>query len=391
MATTAHYIVSDYSPEDRERLEVETGQHAAEADIANPWLTEKAFGSTKRTRSAPKFVAATVHYDPWSEETPGAGQSCSPKSRTEATQEPESIAGWYRTLARKTASPSSTPTGSSVAIRADTPALPSTTQSTSRARKDEIERDGGHWFISRALDTQARSVEIAERSTPATTSTLADILSRDPPPLPTEKPFTPPVWIALGPGNKGFEMLTKSGWEEGDALGKHAGRRSGLGYKGKQQATEQTHRPLQVKRELEIVDVDAPEIVDLTLSDDEYEDNVFIESITPPSPSKAHENAFEDDVDNGMDHNPRALLTPLPTVLKSDKLGIGLKAKTTGPYRESVKRVTHSAAALVAHIRRGEELKKMKKTVGRGRRGHDRMKTRDEEKRKNLLAYLNAD
>lgn len=386
MATTAHYIVSDYSPDDRERLEVETGQHVAEADIANPWLTEKAFGSTKRTRSAPKFVAAVLHYDPWSEETPGSGPSCSPESRVEDAREPDSVAGWYRTLARKTAS--STPTGSGVTSRADTPGLPPTIQSISRARKEEVERDRDHWFISRALETQARSAECVERSTSATTATLADILSRDPPPLPTEKPFTPPVWIALGPGNKGFEMLTKSGWEEGDALGKHAGRRTGLGYKGKQQATEETHHFMQVKREPEIVDVDAPEIVDLTLSDDEYEDDVFIKSTSPP---EAHEHVLKDEVDNDMDHNPRALLTPLPTVLKADKLGIGLKAKTTGPYRQSVKRVTHSAAALAAHIKRGEELKKMKKVVGRGRRGHDRMKKRDEEKRRDLLAYLNAD
>ena len=95
--------------------------------------------------------------------------------------------------------------------------------------------------------------------------------------------------------------------------------------------------------------------------------------------------------DMNMGHDGRALITPLPTVLKSDRLGIGLKAKTIGPYRESVKKVTHSQAALMAHIKANEELKRMKKIHGKGRRGYERMRKREEEKRKSVLSYLNAD
>ena len=86
----------------------------------------------------------------------------------------------------------------------------------------------------------------------------------------------------------------------------------------------------------------------------------------------------------------KALLTPLPTVLKSDRLGIGLKAKTVGPYKASRKRVTHNASALAAHIRAAEELKKEKGEFGRGRRGFQRQYRKDSMKRQMMLAYLNS-
>jgi len=79
----------------------------------------------------------------------------------------------------------------------------------------------------------------------------------------------------------------------------------------------------------------------------------------------------------------------LPTVLKADRLGIGLKAKTEGPYRQSKKRVTHNAAALAAHIRTAEEMRRKKAEVGRGKRGYAKMHRREEDRRKLMLAYLN--
>ena len=83
------------------------------------------------------------------------------------------------------------------------------------------------------------------------------------------------------------------------------------------------------------------------------------------------------------------LLTPIPTILKSDRLGIGLKAKTFGPYKESKKRVTHNQAALAAHIRANEEMRKLKAKAGRGTRGFSRLAKADSEQRRQLLASLN--
>jgi len=86
----------------------------------------------------------------------------------------------------------------------------------------------------------------------------------------------------------------------------------------------------------------------------------------------------------------KALLTPIATVLKSDRLGIGLKAKTVGPYKASRKRITHNAEALAAHIKAAEELKKKKGEFGRGRRGFERQHRKDSMKRQMMLAYLNS-
>ena len=86
----------------------------------------------------------------------------------------------------------------------------------------------------------------------------------------------------------------------------------------------------------------------------------------------------------------KALLTPLPTVLKSDRLGIGLKARTEGPYKASVKRITHNAAALADHYRQAEEARLRKKKWGKGKRGFARRDKEEQARRRNLLAYMNS-
>jgi len=132
--------------------------------------------------------------------------------------------------------------------------------------------------------------------------------------------------------------------------------------------------------------VEGVEVIDLTASDSEGEDsgewsNVYedtdIQTATSiPLPSKEP-------------HSQKALLTPIPIILKSDRLGIGLKAKTVGPFKASRKRVTHSAAAMAAHLRAAEETKKKKREWGRGRRGFEKLHRREEDRRKHMLAYLN--
>ncbi|EJC98485.1 uncharacterized protein FOMMEDRAFT_171097 [Fomitiporia mediterranea MF3/22] len=409
MATVAHHILSTYNPEeDRERLEVETGQYDVEAhDQADPWLTEKPFGSSKRVTHPPMFVAATIDYNEW-----GSSSSLLDEKARHAggrrEEGIESIGGWYKSLARKT------PIGTS---RSVTPTNQSPTPPLARdAREKErklIKRDRNNWFISRALEASSSSTNnhpgssssqsptgSGTTSPRAPTPTLADILARDPPPLPTEQKYTPPVWIAIGPSNKGFEMLQKSGWEEGEALGRASRNRAGLGYsvKGKEREVGrnggvdddgEVEEVKAVKQEVVDATVDENEIIDLTGLDDESPElgdtftNRSVQSIRTATLSISN---------NDIDHSPHALLTPLPTILKSDKLGIGLKAKTigTGIHREPVKRVTHSQAALAAHIRASEEQRRVKKLMGRGRRGFERVRKREEDGRKRLLAYLNT-
>lgn len=382
MATVTHYIRSDYDPEDREKIEIETGQRDVEKDATDPWLTVKAFGASRRVVNPPVFVAATAGYDDWMTDNPNLFTR-QPDDRLGAG----GVSSWYRSLTRTT--PSATPPGSALPSRnvgiSRTTLSPKSSRSTSR---EPVKKDGNVWFISRALESKIAGGSTPPISTPS--PTLADILSRDPPPLPSERPFTPPVWLALGPGNKGFAMLQRSGWREGEALGRSSSKRSGLGHKHKGADVEgQWLIHEEIKKEVIDLVSDDNAIVDLTLSDEDGDENLALEEVNEAFDQVDTADHPEDSDD--LDHNPRALLTPLPTILKSDRLGIGLKAKTIGPYRESVKKITHSQAALAAHIKASEDFKKLKKTTGRGRRGFERMKKNEEDKRKKMLTYLNAD
>ena len=136
----------------------------------------------------------------------------------------------------------------------------------------------------------------------------------------------------------------------------------------------------------EVQEVRRVEVVDLTLSDSDGEDEADKSSMRISSTPDASETSS-----SVPTHNPTALLTPIATVLKSDRLGIGLKAKTVGPFKESKKRVTHNQAALAAHIRANEEMRLRKAILGRGTKSFARIAKAEAESRKRLLASLNAD
>lgn len=232
--------------------------------------------------------------------------------------------------------------------------------------------------------------------------TLADILARDPPPLPSEGKYTPPVWLEIGPSNKGFGMLQRSGWNEGEPLGPNVPRRKPLKDilpddeitptkfkdkgKGHLKFTSPSfHQQTKMENLSEISELRNIDVIDLTLSDSDSDDSsVKVEDGRPED----HGGFTDVDIDISPTHGGIALLTPIATVLKSDRLGIGLKAKTAGPYKASRKRVTHNAAALAAHIRAAEENRRRMKEHGRGRRGHEKQRRMEEEKRKAMLAFL---
>jgi len=116
-----------------------------------------------------------------------------------------------------------------------------------------------------------------------------------------------------------------------------------------------------------------------------------------PSPSPIPLPATSEATDPPSD--PRAaqtaLLTPLPTILKSDRLGIGLKAKTEsigsgggGAYRTSVKRVTPNAAALAAHLKAAEDMRRTQRQLGKGRTAFARAERIERERWQNMMTYL---
>lgn len=398
MATVTHIIRSEYDPADRERLERETGQLDEDAD---PWQTESSFAAQHRLRVVPTFVPATIQYDEWGEPSQSALLSTARQSKTDSAS--AETAQWYKSLARTHAPP----------IRNDTLQCPVQRSSSAPAPEDPPKHtkpqpreaiNKNNWFISRAL----RSEPSTPPSCPA--ASVADILARDPPPLPSEQRYKPPVWLHIGPSNKGFSMLQRSGWNEGEGLGAHAARfpdarsRAVLETETQTEAGETSSRLTSRYRTstakgkepegavaYQRVTAAAPgDVIDLTQSDSEPDEEVdpSFEAFqaTPSHPDMPSQ--LPNDT-SASSHEQKSLLTPIPTVLKADRLGIGLKAKTEGPYRQSKKRVTHNALALIKHIRASEEMQKKKAEMGRGRRGFAKLHKREEEKRKWMLAYLN--
>jgi G-patch protein len=432
MATVTHYIRSETD------------------DAVDPWQSESlsaGFHTSQRLANAPKFVPALLSYDEW-------GNASNAESTLTPSHPPHGdVASWYRSLSRQGPKPTRPqsqshvpshnaatcqatpePSSSSPSITASAPSssihatgtLPSSSSSTRVASRRRRHREGHEWFISRAI---SQSQSASTPPSPRPSSSLADMLSRY---GPSTEPIRPPIFLHLGPSNKGWAMLQNQGWSEGEGLG--AGSNNNDAHtrketlqtkkeKGKKRTRLDSQSPPAPKlpaspslspsppreratkgeQEEEILiddDDDDPivevrkkahvRIIDLTQSDTEdeeegdgYEDE-DLNSPAPPTSSATHTAAGSDD--------PRAaqtaLLTPLPTVLKSDRLGIGLKAKTEGPYHSSVKRVTHNAAALAAHLKAADDRRRTQRLLGKGRRAFARTDRLEREHRQKMMAYF---
>ncbi|KAG6377085.1 hypothetical protein JVT61DRAFT_1136 [Boletus reticuloceps] len=381
MATVTHIIRSHYDPADREKLELETGQRTND-DTSDPWQTESSFSAQRRIRAAPTFVPATISYDEWGVPSHTSSPAVA-RAREEPDQPRTSTAEWYRSLTASSSSSRQTPppprSSSAPSLPSQDARLRIRPPQTTRRRREKHLTKNDYWFIRKALCSEPST----KPGSPALS--LADLLARDPPLLPSEGRYTPPVWLHIGPSNRGFGMLQRGGWNEGEGLGAHVVRRVA---RAKDVDVDERPRPsscVEVEEDVADVQTNAPEVIDLTLSDSEASEDATFEE--------------EDDIqelgqtqpytgDVSASHMQKSLLTPLPTILKADRLGIGMKAKTEGPYKQSKKRVTHNAAALAAHIRSAEEMRRSKAAVGKGKRGFAKIHKREEDRRKAMLAYL---
>lgn len=357
MSLVCHRIVSNYAPRDDETAENEIEQDGA-------WEKEQVFGNTRRLHSkpAPTFIPAALRYDefgiPKIEEEEEVQVAQVPKCR-------EDVALWYRgiTVKKESRTESSiTKTNKIITKFANTSTLNPNTLQIAIAKAIPSKPN---WFSTRPLHGSE-----PENANP-TPSSLADLLSRNPPPLPSEPAFTPPIFLALGPSNKGFAMLQKKGWKEGEGLGKIP--RADL--------------------EVKVAQKLRPEVIDLTQSDSENEGGLATgptcesESETEDEPDEPLEDSEMDSSTSAVDayepsaHGGTALITPLGTVLKADRLGIGLKARRTKRV------VTHSPAELATFVRKKRRLEKQK--WGRGSKGLARKNREEEQRRVQMLKYLN--
>ncbi|KAF8158866.1 hypothetical protein K438DRAFT_326864 [Mycena galopus ATCC 62051] len=362
MATTSFTIYSHYDPAQREQLERETGQRPPkelEIDPAEAWEVEAQIAFPRRQLPPPRFVPA------------GDFAVSPPKPRLRPAPASD-VAVWYRSLTET--APISAPSVSASAPAPPPPPIPRLSERRSK----------NNWFIMNAITAQS------EPAPPVgVPSTLADILAREPPPLPHEVKYKPPVFLALGPANKGFTMLQNSGWSEGEPLGPDFARRpSARDIASQDMIATLSGNPMETMVKVEALDgptgnrkgtVVPTEIIDLTMSDSESEESGVDE-----------QNIDNASIGGHAGPSRKALITPISTVLKSDRLGIGLKAKTIGPYKASQKRITHNAAAMAAHVKAAEALRKQKKLTGRGHRGFARQRKIEEANRRNLLAYMNT-
>ncbi|KIY61501.1 hypothetical protein CYLTODRAFT_362819 [Cylindrobasidium torrendii FP15055 ss-10] len=357
MATTSRFIYSYYDPADRKELEIETGQiptATPEAELEEAWNTEAARAFKHKKPPAPRFVPASIKDGEWNNKQSASNRQSEPQASTSAD-----ATSWYRSLVRD--GPSSTSR-----MPAPAPTPPKSITTTPKPAPPPTSHDP--WFIRNAVKS------VPQQHPTASTSTLAEILHREPPPKPTDAPFQPPVFLHIGPSNVGFSMLEKYGWNEGEALGPDVRRRKRILL---------DDEALNRKRKSNTISEELVEVVDLTAdSEDESDELQWADTGVKLEDTSA---LLPDEGSSGR----TALVRPIPTFLKTDRLGIGLKAKTTGPYKESRKHITHTAEAIAAHRQSVDEQRRRKMKFGKGKRGLAREHDQERLARQRLLAYMN--
>ena len=389
MSLVCHTIVSRYTPQQRDPI-------TAVDEDGDPWQTESSFGPTQRlhSRPAPKFVPAAMEYDEYG--MPKVAKRLEPqfdKSRDYSMD----VSAWYRSLTtRGCVKLEEQP---SIAEPLCPPPTASISQSSPRPHAPV---QGSHILhpIKHNWFTSSSSHETATHTSKS--STLADLLSRNPPPLPSEPTFTPPVFLTLGPSNKGFRMLQRKGWQEGEGLGSarvEGKSKTGLGYSRALEAAFREGNTGQCK----LISQPLPhamflgdakhEVIDLTLSDLESQQDSIREVVDLTLSDSDEDGKDAGDLPQAPSSQPTphgtTLLTPIPTTLKADRLGIGLKA-IRHSQKVRAKAVTHTSAALAAHIRSGRETREERARHGRGSRGFARAKRKAERERVDLLAYMKS-
>lgn len=362
--------------------------HASHAFLDFPTLTWR---STQLPSTAIQSPPRSRNYQNWSP-SPMKALRSHPRNRgtsdaliDESTKRKGPGAGigdWYSSLQR-----TQTPTSHTPSSRSQTPSMGHSrpTKSTPSINNAPARTN---WFKPQAPQPQTMS----------TADSLADMLKRDPPN--SQNPLVPPVYYALGPQNRGYEMLTKGGWEEGQPLGPTSKRTQppvpiSSSMKQEKWATLTGNMPKLVVRDEQdgsarLVDLAKPENDDdeeLDTSDEEQGDGLFsMGDVSQPGSSVTVQAGRSKD---------SAILTPIPVVLKNDRAGLGLSKKK--------RLVTHSSLALQHHIQQGKlerrhhatEMRQMERdymrgVYGRGKRAYARKAAAEQEKRKRLRELMNS-
>ncbi|KAG8816499.1 hypothetical protein FRC17_000304 [Serendipita sp. 399] len=248
------------------------------------------------------------------------------------------------------------------------------------------------------------SVSLQERKQ---SSSLAEMLRREPPN--PGNPLVPPVYYAIGSTNKGYEMLTKGGWEEGQPLGPAAASTSTSSVQGARYSRQVEKKekwvtlygsmpkllvPKADGAGVEVVDISREEEESETSSWEDDDDTPMFEQATSEGP--AAPSTIEPRIRSGeVSKFDKPILTPIPVALKNDRVGLGAEKRK--------RLVTHSSLAIQHHIQQGRinqnhhisEMRRMERdhlrgTYGRGKRAYARKAKEEEEKRKRLREYMKS-
>lgn len=473
MATQSFTIVSHYNPPDESDNEDEPlsdGDLDELAEQEKIWRTGPLYKSrsseseafvSHRAAYPPRFVPALLSSDDYS--LSALPTSSGPPNRSTKTDHSDTKLGsWYKGLLTTSFAPhdgepengtseaTETPSTSHQipltkspsnlvpqTLSPSHPASSSTPQTTTKKRKVRP----NDWFIQNSLPKS--SFTLAPTTNSSSSSSITDILTRNPPPLPNSSaaPYVPPLRTKLGPGNRGYALLAQKGWREGEGLGSWrtvATSEESISEAGPSRLRASNSVPSvkvedarvreipQNKERREVIDLTVSEIIDLTVSDD-GSDSAWEsdeDSIMPSSSHLPHQSSIPSPIppqpqQQPDDHGRTVLIAPLNTYLKADRLGIGAtrgnnskpssnidtrkdrgtrNSAASPPPRPKPKPFTDTSQAMYTvrdrhRIKREQEHRSQmlrQKGGKRGTKGFASVKKEEERRRKDLLAYMNS-
>ncbi|KAG8993026.1 hypothetical protein FRB90_000810 [Tulasnella sp. 427] len=354
MATQAFRIVSQY---DFPKEDMNTNVLSLPDD--DGWSTGHTFGPSKRILHPPKFVRPSGDYDEFGR----------PKADDEDDEiqiiehKPSNLGQWYHELRRTNSN------------RAQPPLRPASAPTTIPS-SSERPAQSTSMNLPPFLQNLSRRLEEDSASTPRTSSSssIPDMLARAPPPLPSDTPFVPPTFTVLGPANKGYTLLERHGWREGDTLGpmnRSTGNRGGIGFVAKQEQDEDDMPKRATRGDTNSANASGDDVADLTLEDgsDSGDD----------APTLSTSNALP----SSYLPSGRALLTPLPTVLRADNAGVGSKKGTKRVITQSAQ-----ALDLLESRKKRNRSRKVDSVVRVGAKALINKSKKEQRERSVLLAYM---
>jgi hypothetical protein len=383
---------------------------------ADSTITEQTAELTNRAFRGSTFVPAQRTYDELGRPLADDNQKENPKRLNTSSN---TVGDWYTSLQRAhnvTPQPAVTQhkgKGVETSRTSSDERRPKASSSASMTQQGPSKPD---WFRSSPMQTATKRPKLPS---------LAEMLRNDPPD--PQNPLEPPVYYGIGPTNKGYEMLTKSGWVEGRPLGPHS---HGSDVNKSKKPIEKSSKAVNLEESRVFLSGDMPTLVlpgrlpgqiqtirlrrgDSTDEDEDNKDNsdgsededdtIFNQpagstsrASSPGSSSSERSKKDREIIDDRTGKKfDRPLLTPIAVALKNDRKGLGLS--------KTKRLVTHSSLALREHAQKSKftrrhqisEMKRMERDFkrgqyGRGKRAYAKMAKEDAAKRQRLMEYMNT-